>query len=312
MKIFVAGAAGAIGRPLIATLVAKGHVVFGMTKTSSKATLLQKAGAVPVIADALDREAVLKAICEAAPQVVINQLTAIPERLNLRHFSRDFELTNRLRIEGTDHLLAGARRAGVDRVIAQSFAGWPYAREGSWIKNEEDALDEHPPAELSDSLNALRHLENAVLKSVEFDGLVFRYGAFYGPGTSISRNGFVVEEVRRRRFPMIGAATAVWSFLHVDDAASATAAGLTLGRHGIYNIVDDDPAPVREWLPFLAQSVGAKPPLRVPAWIAKFGVGEHGVTMMTETRGASNAKVKRDLNWEPQHASWRKGFAKGL
>ncbi len=312
MRIFVAGAAGAIGRPLIGELVAHGYEVFGMTRTSSKASLLKNAGAVPVIADALNREALLNAICEAAPQVVINQLTAIPQRLNLRHFSRDFELTNRLRIEGTDHLLAGARRAGVDRVIAQSFAGWPYARVGSWIKNEEDSLDDHPPAELNDSLNAIQHLENAVLSSVEFDGLVLRYGAFYGPGTSISRNGFVVEELRRRRFPIIGTGAAVWSFLHVDDAASATAAAITQGKHGIYNIVDNDPAPVRDWLPFLARSVGAKAPLNVPSWIARFAVGEHGVVMMTEARGASNGKVKRDLNWQPLYQSWRKGFADGL
>lgn len=308
MKIFVAGAGGAIGRPLIARLVAEGHVVFGMTRSASKEADLRTLGARPVIADALDREAVLLAICQAGPEVVIDQLTAIPQRLDMRHFGRDFELTNRLRVEGTDHLLAGARRAGVGRFIAQSFAGWPYARDGSWIKSEDAPLDPHPPAELRESLEAIRHLEEAVLRSVEFDGVVLRYASFYGPGTSLGPSGFFLEEVRKRRLPLIGTGEAMWSFVQVEDAAAATALAISAGAHGIYNIADDEPAPVKEWLPYLAHAIGARPPLHMPAWLGKLAVGEHGLMMMTETRGASNTKAVNELGWRPRYASWREGF----
>jgi nucleoside-diphosphate-sugar epimerase len=312
MRIFVAGAGGAIGRPLVSQLVAQGHDVFGMIRSPEKEGELRAAGATPMVLDALDREAVLDAICRSAPEVLIHQLTAIPQRLDMRHFSRAFEATNRLRIEGTDHLLAGARRSGVRRVLAQSFAGWPYAREGAWVKSEEDALDSDPPAELRSTFEAMRHLEKAVLESVEFDGLVLRYGAFYGPGTVLGPDGFLLGEVRRRKFPIVGDGGAVWSFIHVEDAAAATVCAAATGAEGIYNIVDDHPAPIREWLPHLAQLVGAKPPLHVPAWVGRLALGEHGVVLMTQTRGASNARAKRELGWQPRYTSWRDGFSNGL
>jgi len=312
MRVFVAGASGAIGRALVPRLVEAGHDVVAMTRTPAKEAGLRDAGAEPVVADALDAAGIRAAVKGAEPDVVVDQLTAIPPRLNPRRLERDFALTNRLRIEGTDHLVSAARAARAKRLVAQSFAGWPYAPTGSAIKGEDDPLDPNPAAGFRAMLDAIRHLERAVLSAEDLEGVVLRYGPFYGPGTSIGMGGSIVEDVRRRRFPVVGNGGAVWSFIHVDDAARATVAAIEGGDPGIYNVVDDDPAPVREWLPALAAAIGAKPPRRVPALVARLAVGDAGVAMMTEARGASNAKARRELRWAPRHASWREGFRTAL
>jgi nucleoside-diphosphate-sugar epimerase len=227
----------------------------------------------------------------------------------MRYFDRDFALTNRLRSEGTDHLLAAAQASGARRFVAQSFAGWPYARAGATVKSEEDPLDPDPPAAFRRTLAAIRHLEDAVLGAHGVDGVVLRYGAFYGPGTSLGEGGAHLETVRRRRFPIVGSGAGVWSFVHIDDAAAATAAAVERGAPGVYNVVDDEPAPVAEWLPALAAAHGAKPPLHVPAFVGRLVAGAHTVALMTEIRGASNAKARRELGWQPRYPSWREGFA---
>jgi 2-alkyl-3-oxoalkanoate reductase len=312
MRIFVAGATGALGRRLVPLLVERGHQVTGMTRTAAKAAGLRAAGAEPVVADALDREAVLAALAAARPEVVVHQLTALAEMTDFRKLDQGFALTNRLRAEGTEHLLAAARAAGARRFVAQSFAGWPFARVGGPVKTEDDPLDPDPPAQLRRTLDAIRHLESAVLGAEGLEGVVLRYGGFYGPGTSAGEGGFMLEDLRRRRFPLVGAGTGVWSFVHIDDAATATMAAVERGAPGIYQIVDDDPAPVSEWLPALAAAVGARPPRRVPAWVARLAAGAHGVVLMTEVRGASNAKARRELGWRPAWPSWRQGFREGL
>jgi nucleoside-diphosphate-sugar epimerase len=314
MKIFLAGATGAIGRRLVPLLVAAGHAVTGTTRKPAHADAIRAAGAQPVVVDALNHEAVIAAIQEAKPEVVIHQLTAIPARLNLRKFDEEFAQTNRLRIEGTDNLIAGARAAGARRFIAQSYAAWPYARVGSLVKTEDDPLDADPPEKLRDRLAAIRHLEAAVLGLGKdgITGIVLRYGGFYGPGTSLGKDGSTVEEVRKRHFPLVSGANGVWSFIHIDDAAQATLAAVERGACGIYNITDDEPAPVSEWLPALAADLGAPQPMHLPRFIARLAVGKHGLIMMTEIRGASNAKAKRELGWTPRWASWRSGFREGL
>jgi nucleoside-diphosphate-sugar epimerase len=312
MRIFVAGATGALGRRLVPLLVAGGHQVTAMTRTAGKAAGLRAAGAAPVVADALDREAVARAVAAARPEVVVHELTDLAGTTSFRKFDREFAATNRLRTEGTDHLVAAARAAGARRLVAQSFAGWPFARVGGPVKTEDDPLDPDPPAELRRTLDAIRHLEAAVLGAEGLEGVVLRYGGFYGPGTSAGDGGFMADDLRRRRFPMVGAGTGVWSFVHIDDAAAATVAAVERGAPGIYQIVDDDPAPVSDWLPALAAAVGARPPRRVPTWLARLLAGEHGVVLMTEVRGASNAKARRDLAWRPAHPSWRQGFRTGL
>jgi nucleoside-diphosphate-sugar epimerase len=312
MKIFVAGASGALGSRLVPLLVERGHQVVGMTRSSEKAADLRAVGAEPVIADGLDRAAVLRAVRQARPEVVVHQLTALAGATSLRKFDKAFALTNRLRTEGTDHLLAAARAVGVKRLVAQSFAGWPFARVGGPVKNEDDPLDPNPPAELRRTLDAIRHLESAVLGAEGLEGVVLRYGGFYGPGTSAGDGGFMLDEIRRRGFPIVGGGTGVWSFVHIDDAAAATTAAVDRGAPGLYNIVDDDPAPVSAWLPALAAAIGAKPPRRVPAWVGRLAAGEHGVVLLTQVRGASNAKAKRELGWKPSYPSWRQGFRTGL
>jgi nucleoside-diphosphate-sugar epimerase len=312
MKIFIAGATGAVGRRLIPALIQLGHQVIGMSRSKDKMKMIRASGATPVIADAFDAKALNNALQETKPDVVMHQLTSIPGRLNLRNIGRDFALTNRLRTEGTDHLLAAAKAAGVHRFIAQSFAGWPYARQGGPVKTEEAPLDPNPPKELRGMLAAIEHSEKVVLESAHLDGVVLRYGAFYGPGTSIAADGAMLEEVRRRRVPIVGRGAGIWSFVHVDDVAAATLLAAEHGRPGIYNIVDDDPAPVSDWLPALAKAVGAPPPLRIPAFIARLAIGTHGISLMNEIRGASNAKAKRELSWKPFYPTWRSGFREGL
>ena len=306
MKIFVAGATGAIGRQLVPRLVAAGHEVHGMTRTQSKQTSLFDQGAVPVVADALDAGQVAEAVAKAQPDVIIHELTAIPTTLDMRHFDRDFALTNRLRTEGTDNLLSAGQAVGVSRFIAQSYAP-AYARSGGLIKTEEDPLDVEPPKKMRGVMAAIWHVEEAVLGASWTEGIVLRYGGFYGPGTSISAGAEQVEMVRRRRFPLVGDSAGVWSFIHVTDAADATVAAIERGSRGIYNIVDDDPAAVAEWLPALASQIGAKRPRRVPRSVGRLFAGELGVVMMTQQRGASNAKAKRELGWQPAH-TWREGF----
>jgi nucleoside-diphosphate-sugar epimerase len=312
MRVFVGGGSGVVGARLVPALVAAGHEVTALTRSPDKVDALRAAGAEPAVADSLDREAIVAAVGAARPEAVIHQLTAIPQRINPRRMARDFELTNRLRTEGTDNLVAAARAAGARRFLAQSFAGWPYAREGGPVKDEDDRLDPDPPGDLGPLLEAIRHLEAAVTAAADLEGLVLRYGPFYGPGTALGPGGSIFEDVRKRRVPVVGHGGGVWSFVHIDDVASATAAALERGAPGIYNVVDDAPATVAEWLPALAAAIGAPAPRHVPAFVARLAAGAHGVAMMTEIRGASNAKARRELDWEPRHPTWREGFRTAL
>lgn len=308
MRVFVAGASGAIGRQLVPRLVAGGHEVHGMTRSESKRALLSELGAVPVVADALDPDAVAEAVAEAKPDVIVHQLTSLT---GVQRFTeRAAEPTNRLRTEGTDNLLSAGHAVGVRRFVAQGVAGFgAYGRTGAAVKTEADPLDPSPPPEFRETLAALRHLEAAVLGARWTDGIVLRYGVFYGPGPSLAQGEEQFEMVRKRKFPVVGDGGGVWSFVHIDDAAEATVAALEHGTRGVYNVVDDDPAPVAEWLPALARTLGAKKPMRVPRFVGRMFAGETGVAMMTEIRGASNAKAKRELGWRPAHPSWRQGFA---
>ena len=307
MRVFVAGATGAIGQQLVPRLVEAGHEVHGMTRSESKRAMLRQLGAVPVVADALDAGQVAEAVGRAKPDAIVHQLTAIGA-LDMRHFDRDFALTNRLRTEGTNHLLSAGQAVGVRRFVAQSYFA-AYARTGAAVKSEEDPFDPSPAREMRETLAAIRHVEEAVLGARWTEGIVLRYGAFYGPGTSIAPGGEQAEMVRKRKFPLVGDGGGVWSFIHVADAAAATVAAVEHGHRGVYNVVDDDPAPVAEWLPALAQQLGAKKPVRVPRVVGRLFAGEAGAVMMTELRGASNAKAKRELAWRPAFPSWREGFA---
>ena len=309
MRVFVAGATGAIGRQLVPRLVAVGHEVHGMTRSESKQAMLYRLGAVPTVADALDPDQVAEAVARVKPEVIVHQLTAIGA-LDMRHFDRDFALTNLLRTKGTDYLLSAGQAVGVRRFVAQAAAGYgAYVRTGGPVKSEEDPLDPAPARDMRETLAAIRHLEEAVLGARWTEGIVLRYGAFYGPGTSLTPGGEQFELVRRRKFPLVGDGGGVWSFIHVADAAEATVAAVERGSRGVYNVVDDDPAAVAEWLPELAQTLGTKKPMRVPRFVGRLFAWEVGVMMMTELRGASNAKAKRDLGWQPKHSSWRQGFA---
>ncbi len=312
MKIFIAGGSGVLGKRLVTQLVNGGHEVVAMTRSPGKAAALQELGAQAAVADAFDRQAVIKAVARAAPEAVIHQMTALTGVTNLRKFDREFALTNRLRTEGTDALLEAAQAAEARRFIAQSFGGWNYARAGAVAKSEEDSLDPSPPAAQRQSLSAIRHLESAVLGAGEIEGVVLRYAGFYGPGTSAAYDGEMTELVRKRRLPIIGAGTGIWSFLHIDDAAAATVAAVDRGDPGVYNVADDEPAPVSDWLPALAAAVGAKPPRRIPLWVGRLLAGEVVVSMMTQIRGISNAKAKRELGWSPRYPSYRVGFTTGL
>ncbi len=314
MNVFVAGATGALGKQLVPMLVARGHSVVGMTRTEAKRAVLRSAGAEPVVADALDADAVKRAVGEAEPDVIVHQLTAIPPTIDMRHFDRAFAPTNRLRTEGTDHLLSAGEAASVERFVAQSNAAVPYARIGGPIKREDDPLDDDPPPALRQGLAAIRHLEAAVTAAPWTEGVVLRYGWFYGPGTSVALDppGSQIELIRKRQFPIVGKGTGIWSFIHVEDAATATVAAVEGGPAGIYNVVDDEPAPVSEFLPVLAAAVGAKPPRRVPRWVGRLLAGEWAAMAMTEIRGASNDKAKRELGWRLRYPSWRQGFTEGL
>ncbi len=319
MKVFVAGATGVLGRQLVPLLAARGHEVVAMTRTASKQDLVRSLGARPVVADALDPDAVAQAVASADPEVIVHQLTALSGPMSardMRHPDRSFAatMTNRLRTEATDHLLAAGRAAGTRRVVAQSFAAFRFARTGGPVQTEADPLDPDPPAALRTVQAGYLHLEQAVTTIEWGEGLALRYGGFYGPGTGISLapDAVMAAPIRKRRFPIVGDGGGVWSHVHIEDAAAATAAAVEHGQPGIYNVVDDDPAPVREWLPVLASALDAKPPRRVPRWLGRLAAGEMATVMMTDVRGASNAKAKRELGWQLRYPSWRQGFAQGL
>ena len=303
MRVFVAGATGALGRHLVPGLVAAGHEVTATTRTPGKAARLRAAGAEPVVVDGLDREAVIAAVLAAEPEVIVHQMTALAGVRALRKVDREFAATNDLRTRGTDNLLAAAALVGTRRVVAQSN-GSVYERSGGPVKTEEDPLVSRPPSpSAARSLAAIRYLDKTVPLAVP-EGVVLRYGGFYGPGASDP----LLDMVRKRRVPVIGGGTGIWSFIEITDAAAATLAAVEGGAPGVYNVVDSDPAPVAEWLPYLAEVAGAKPPLRVPAWLVRLLAGEFAVALMTDARGASNEKARKELGWEPQYASWREGF----
>jgi 2-alkyl-3-oxoalkanoate reductase len=306
MHIFLAGATGAVGRSLVPLLISHGHTVTGTTRSPQKADDLRALGAEPVVLDGLDRRAVLEAVAAARPEAIVNQMTALSGLSDLRKFERDFALTNRLRTEGTQHLLDAAGETGVERVIVQSYAGWPYARTGGPVKTEADPLDPDPPKQMRAILDAIRRQEELVTAA---GGVALRYGGFYGPGTGLAPGGEQWESVYARKFPVVGDGGGVWSFVHIEDAAAAVVAALEHWTPGeVYNIVDDEPAPVRVWLPAVAAAIGAPPPRHVPRWVGRL-MGEHVVAMMCEVRGASNAKARSELDWAPKWPTWREGFA---
>ena len=300
MRVFVAGATGALGARLVPQLVERGHEVIGTSRSPERAQRLETQGAEPVVLDLLDARAVRDAVVAARPDAIVHQATSLAGGLDTKHFDRSFGPTNRLRVEGTDALLAAARAAGVERVVAQSYAGWPSGRRGGSVATEDEPLDADPVPGMRESLDAIRHLEETVAAA---GGLVLRYGGFYGSPGDVQ-----LEPVRKRQFPVVGDGEGIWSFVHLDDAATATVLALDRGDPGVYNVVDDDPAPVREWLPALAEAIGAKPPRHVPTWLARMLAGDVGVVLMTEARGASNAKAKRELGWTLRYPSWREGF----
>src|ERR671914_639772 len=307
LRVFVAGATGAIGKQLVPRLVEGGHEVHGMTRSESKQAMLRELGAVPGVADALDPDQVAEAVGTARPDVIVHQLTALAGK-GMRGLKRRVAITNRLRSEGTDHLFSAGRAEGVRRFVAQSNYAL-YARTGGPVKSGEGPPDPAPPGKLREGLAAIRHLEQAVLDARWTEGIVLRYGGFYGPGTNLAPGGDLFEMIRKRRFPLIGNGGGIWSFVHIADAAEATIAAIEHGKRGVYNIVDDDPASVAEWLTNLTHMLNGKKPRRMPRFIVRLLAGEAGVVMMTEARGASNAKAKRELAWSPAHPTWRQGFA---
>ena len=315
MRIFIAGASGVVGQRLVPLLVSEGHEVVGTTRTPSKANGLAAAGARPMVVDALDADALRDALARADPEVVVDELTALSHMTDFRKFEEGFAETNRLRTEGTDNLLAGIRGLRVRRIVAQSYAGAGFfARTGDFVKAEDVGFDESPPAGFRRTVQSMRYLEQTLLRAAGHDALevtILRYGGLYGPGTTLGIGGGQLEAVRKRMFPVVGSGAGVSSFLHIDDAAAATHLAIEADRTGVFNIVDDEPAAVRDWLPSLAEAIGARPPRRFPVWLARLFVGD-GVVMMTESRGASNAKAKRELGWQPIYPSWRIGFRNGL
>jgi 2-alkyl-3-oxoalkanoate reductase len=310
VRVFVAGASGAIGRPLVPKLIAAGHEVTGMTRSEARAEEIRGAGAEAAVVDVFDADALQTALSEAAPEVVIHQLTALPERMNFR--KKDlYAGTNRVRTEGTRNLIRAGRAAGARRFLSQSIA-FAYRPDGGPVKSEDDRLFDDAPPPFSSGVDALHEMEELVLTTEGLDGLVLRYGFFYGPGTHYGADGTITQDVSRRRMPIVGAGSGVFSFIHVEDAADATVAAVERGVPGVYNVVDDEPAPMREWVPAFAAAVGAKPPWRVPAWVARLVAGRQAAAFALELRGASNEKAKRELGWRPAHPSWRSGFAESL
>ncbi len=305
MRVFVAGGTGVMGRRLVPQLVARGHQVTATTTSAAKLDLLAQLGADGVVMDGLDAVSVGEAVAAAQPDAIVHQMTAIAGKPDIKHMDRWFATTSRLRTEGTDHLLAAAEATGVSHFVAQGYANWNGIREGGWVKTEEDPLDLQEGTAAHAGMAALRHVEDVVLKA---DGAVLRYGGFYGPGATDDQ----VELVRKRQFPLVGGGTGYSSWVHLDDAASATVLAVEQKARGVFNIVDDEPAPASEWLPYLAACAGAKKPVRVPRWVARLLAGQVAVVMMTEGRGFSNAKAKRELGWQLRYPSWRQGFKEGL
>jgi nucleoside-diphosphate-sugar epimerase len=308
MKVFVAGASGAIGRPLARQLLAAGHEVTGMTRREENAAAIRAAGAKAVVCDVFDPAALERAVAEAAPEAVIHELTSLPPRLDPKAKDDPLGPTNRLRSEGTRNLIAAAKAAGARRLIAESVAFF-YVPEGDWVKTENAPAFAEAPGPFGEAGRALADLERQVTETEGLEGFVLRYGWLYGPGTYYDRDGSQTDDFHKRRMPIVGKGTGTFSFVHVEDAASATVAAVERGEPGIYNVVDDDPAPMSEWAPVFANAVGAKKPRRVPAWLARLIAGSAAVGMATDQRGASNAKAKQELGWQPRYASWRQGFA---
>jgi nucleoside-diphosphate-sugar epimerase len=309
VHVFVAGGTGVLGRRLVPQLVARGHQVTATTTSAAKLPLLEKMGAEGVVMDGLDAASVGAAVAATRPDTIVHQMTAISAahsgKADFRHFDRWFATTSRLRTEGTDHLLAAAEATGVPHFVAQGYANWNGLRQGGWVKTEDDPLDLLTGTAAQAPMAAIRHVEDVVLAA---GGAVLRYGGFYGPGATDDQ----VELVRKRQFPLVGRGTGYSSWIHLDDAASATVLAVEHKARGVFNIVDDEPAPASEWLPYLAKVAGAKPPMRVPKWLARMLAGDAAVIMMTEGRGFSNAKAKRELGWQPRYPSWRQGFKEEL
>jgi nucleoside-diphosphate-sugar epimerase len=309
MRVFVAGASGVIGRPLVRRLLAAGHEVTGMTRREERAEEIRAAGAEAVVCDVFDAEALERAVVTAAPEAVVHVLTALPQSYDPK--SDYLAPTNRIRVEGTRNLVAAARAAGARRIVAESIA-FAYRPQGGWVKDEEAPLFEEAPGRFGVAFGAIADLERRVLGEAEIEGVVLRYGWLYGAGTYYGRGGQQADEVMKRRFPIVGKGTGTFSFIHVDDAASATVAALEHGDPGVYNVVDDEPAPLREWLPVYAGALGAKAPLRVPVWLARLAAGKDVAASAVAIRGAANAKARRELGWELAYPSWRQGFAAAL
>lgn len=305
MRVFVAGGTGVMGQRLVPQLVARGHQVTATTSHPGKLGLLRQMGADVVVMDGLDAASVGEAVAAAGPDAIVHQMTAIAGKPDMKHMDRWFATTNRLRTEGTDHLLAAAEATGVPHVVAQSYASWNGIRTGGWVKTEEDELDPMTGTAARPLMDAIRHLEEAVIRA---GGAALRYGGLYGPGATDDQ----VALVRKRQFPLVGDGAGYCSWVHLDDAASATVLAVEQRVRGVFNVVDDEPAPAREWLPYLAACAGAKPPMRVPAWLARLLAGDVAVTMMTQGRGFSNAKARHELGWQLRYPSWRQGFAAAL
>jgi nucleoside-diphosphate-sugar epimerase len=305
VRVFVAGASGNIGRSLVPKLVRAGHQVTGMTRSKQSAKAIRAADAQAAVCDVFDVEGVKRAVAEASPEVVIAQLTALPKEYDPRTI--DYGPTNRLRVEGGRNLISAAQAVGARRYITQSIA-FMYAPEGDWVKDEDAPPFSEAPEPFGSGVQATLTSERETLEAEGLDGLVLRYGQFYGPGTYYGRDGNIAEQVRKRRFPVVGRGDGVFSLIHIDDAADATVAAVERGAPGVYNIVDDDPAPMRDWVPIYAEALGAKRPMRVPKLLARIVAGRLVVSVATELRGASNQKAKRELGWQPAHPSWRQGF----
>ncbi|MFI5692930.1 NAD-dependent epimerase/dehydratase family protein [Kribbella sp. NPDC051586] len=312
MKVLVAGATGGLGRSLVPQLIAAGHEVTGMTRSESGASSVRSFGADAVLADGLDAAAVRAAVAQVRPEVVVHQMTALKGGIDFKHFDDSFAMTNRLRTEGTDNLLAASQAAGVRRFVVQSYAGWNLQHGGSAAKTEADPLDPNPVPAQQQTMAGIKHLESAVLNADGIEGVALRYASFYGPTGDIGKGGSMVELIQKRRLPIIGNGAGVWSFIHYDDAASATVKAVESDVTGVFNVADDDPAEAAVWLPEFARILGAKAPRHVPTWVGRLAVGDVGVAAFTEIRGADNTLAKKTFGWQPGYASWREGFREGL